>query len=122
MIGIIVALKSEIDIVNITKDIKTYIVDGFRCYVFNLLNKPLVLIYSGVGKANASVAAHILINYFKVNLVINAGFCGGISNKVEIGSFVVPRFVSYYDVDVTSFGYEINQIPHEEKKYEIKND
>lgn len=122
MLGIIVALDSEININDITKDYKIYNVDGFKCYVFDLLNKPIVLIYSGVGKVNAAITTHILINHFKVNLIINAGLCGSVSDKVDIGTFIIPRFISYYDVDATAFGYEINQIPHEEKQFEVKNE
>jgi adenosylhomocysteine nucleosidase len=122
MIGVIVALKSETtELTNFVSNVKPYSVSGYKCYIFNLLNKQVVLIYSGVGKANAAVAAHILVSHFNVNLVINAGFCGSLNNKNGIGQFVIPRFISYHDVDATAFNYEINQIPHEEKHYEVKN-
>jgi adenosylhomocysteine nucleosidase len=123
MVGIIVALKDELKNFNDSvEDIKTYTVDGFKCYVFTLLQKPLVLIYSGVGKANAAVATHILINHFKVSLIINVGFCGSFNDKNNIGEFIIPRLLSYCDVDATAFKYEMNQIPHEEKEFEVEND
>ena len=123
MIGIIVALKSELDnFTNKVNDTKIYTVDGFKCCVFTLLEKPLILIYSGVGKANAAVATHILINHFKIDLIINVGFCGSFNKKITVGQFITPRFVSYFDVDTTVFDYKINQIPYEEVEFEVKND
>jgi adenosylhomocysteine nucleosidase len=124
MIGLIVALKSEVSIVNsFIKDIKPHTVDGYKCYVITLLGKQLVLIYSGVGKVNAAIATYILINHFSVDLIINAGLCGYLKDtENEIGTFFIPRFVTYFDVDATIFDYEINQLPHENAKYEIDNE
>lgn len=107
MFGLIIPTKSEINISDITNDYKTYTIDGFKCYVFNLLAKPIVLIYSEYGKVNSTIATHILLNHFKVNLVVNASFCWTI-NTNNIGTFLIPRFVNYYNIN-DALGSEKNE-------------
>jgi adenosylhomocysteine nucleosidase len=114
MIGIIVALKSETPQIEKTSSyVKEYEINGFNVVLLKILGEFVPLVYSGVGKTNASAATQLLIDHFKVNLIFNIGSCGAIINGINIGDLIMPKSLSYYDVDVEAFGYKLNQIPHE---------
>lgn len=59
---------------------------------------PAVLLYSGVCKVNAAVAAQVLIDRFEVNGIINAGTAGGIAPSVRLFDTVVSERAAYHDV------------------------
>jgi adenosylhomocysteine nucleosidase len=112
MIGFVIALASESpDLLKKIPDVHTSVVNGYEVYVLKFLNSYVCLVYSGVGKVNAAMATQTLIDHFKVHTVINIGSCGSLVSNVNVGDIVLPNMVSYYDVDVTAFGYKPNQIP-----------
>jgi adenosylhomocysteine nucleosidase len=112
MIGFVIALSSESpNLLKKITNVHTSIVNGYEVYVLKFLDDYACLIYSGVGKVNASMATQTLIDHFKVTAIINVGSCGSLTSNLNIGDIVIPNVVSYYDVDVTAFGYQPNQIP-----------
>ncbi|MDR1235167.1 MAG: 5'-methylthioadenosine/S-adenosylhomocysteine nucleosidase [Mycoplasmataceae bacterium] len=120
MIGFVVALPDEApNLLTQIKDVHTSIINGHDVHVLKFLNDYVCLIYSGVGKVNATMATQTLIDHFKVDTVINIGSCGAIASNVELYDIVVPNLVGYYDVDLTAFGYKLNQIPHGTDDYLI---
>ncbi|GHU34059.1 5'-methylthioadenosine/S-adenosylhomocysteine nucleosidase [Bacilli bacterium] len=122
MIGFIIAHKSEtISIEKSIKVVKRSNVNGFDVLVFYVLNECCALVYSGVGKVNAAAATQTLIDFFKVDTVINLGSCGGVNKNVDIMDIIIPKQISYYDVDATAFKYKPNQVPHEPEYFETNN-
>ncbi len=122
MLGIIVALEAE------TPSLNTYFVNakkisinGLNGYLLNVLGHNAVLIYSGVGKANAAAATIALINNFSVNSIINIGSAGSVNLKLSPGNFFIPTSTQYVDVDATGFGYMPNQVPHENGVFNLSN-
>ena len=59
---------------------------------------PVVVLFTGVCKVNAAVAAQILIDHFHVNAIINAGTAGGIDPSVQLFDTVVSTESAYHDV------------------------
>jgi adenosylhomocysteine nucleosidase len=120
MIGFIIALESETpNLIKSLTDVHTSKVNNFNVYISKFLDEYVCLIYSGVGKVNAATATLTLINHFKVDKIINIGSCGAIATNVGLCDIVLPNVIGYYDVDVTAFGYEKNQLPHEPTSYVI---
>jgi adenosylhomocysteine nucleosidase len=120
MLGFIVALESETpNLLESLTNVQKHKINGFNVYTFNVLKAYVTIVYSGVGKANAAAATQLLIDHFKIKTVINIGTCGGISKKINAGDIVVPQTLSYYDVDVTAFGYTLQQIPHMPTEYMV---
>ena len=58
----------------------------------------VVALFSGVCKVNAAIATQILIDTYRVNIVINAGTAGGMSHELEIFDTVISTEVAYHDV------------------------
>lgn len=63
-----------------------------------LAQVPVVAVYSGVGKVNAAVAAQLLIDAFRVDVVINAGVAGGISPELRLFDTVAAERSAYHDM------------------------
>lgn len=112
IIGIIGAMDEELfllknKIANIEKD-KNQI---FDIYIGKYRSGKVIFMKSGIGKVNAALAAHILINEFQVDIIINTGIAGSLCNEIKIGDVVISTNTQQYDVDVTAFGYEKGIIP-----------
>ncbi len=58
----------------------------------------IVLLYCGVCKVNAAIAAQIVIDDFKVDAIINAGVAGGMDTRLKIFDTVISTEVAYHDV------------------------
>ena len=121
MIGLIAAEKTEVG--NLIKSLKAKIIEfnGFRFYVGQIANSPIVICFSGVGKVNAAAAAMNMVINFGVDKIINIGLCGACKLDVKPGDVLIANAVANYDVDLTGFGYALNQMPDEPIAYEIKS-
>lgn len=116
MIGIIVALEKELLIDK--KKIKNYKqtkVLSFKVITFEYQKKDFVLIFSGVGKANAAAATTAIISKFKIDSLINLGSACSIDKTIKPYQYLAIDKLFYGDVNLTTFGYQINQMAGEKK-------
>lgn len=117
-IGIICAMQPEIDILtNALEDAKKIKLFGLTFFEGVIEGKNVVLSLCGIGKVNASIGTTLLINEFGCDLIINSGIAGGVSPLKKRDS-VIATELSYYDVDVTIFGYSYGQVPQMPKFYQ----
>lgn len=58
-----------------------------------------VILYSGVCKVNAAIAAQILIDTYGCGAVINAGTAGAVAKERKIFDTVVATAAAYHDVE-----------------------
>lgn len=63
-----------------------------------IANVDAVAVFSGVCKVNAAIAAQILIDTFKADVVVNSGTTGGMDPKLEILDTAISTEVAYHDV------------------------
>lgn len=59
----------------------------------------VVVLFPGVCKVNAAIAAQILIDTYGVDLVINAGTTDRMNPELEIFDTVISTEVAYHDVE-----------------------
>ncbi len=89
-IGIIGAMPEEVDsLKNEISNVKTTEISGMTFYEGVLGEKKVVVVQCGMGKVNAGVCAHTLINEFGCTKVINTGVAGSLDNRIDIGDIVV---------------------------------
>lgn len=69
-----------------------------KFYMGTIGQADVVAVYSGVCKVNASIAAQVLIDYFHVGCIINAGTAGGMDPSVELFDTVISERMIYHDV------------------------
>lgn len=60
---------------------------------------PAVTLYSGVGKVNAAVAAQVLIDFYGVDFIVNAGTCGGMAENIGIFDTIITEKCAYHDME-----------------------
>lgn len=73
-IGIIGAMKPEIDILKEWMDIEaTDTIAHTKVYRGTLFEQDAVLVESGIGKVNASMITALLIERYNVRIIINTG-------------------------------------------------
>ncbi|MCV2506171.1 MAG: 5'-methylthioadenosine/adenosylhomocysteine nucleosidase [Candidatus Lightella neohaematopini] len=112
IIGIVGAIKEELILLRQQlTDIKTKNFGGCKVYYGNISSIRVIIIETGVGKVSASLGTTILISYFLPNLVINIGLAGSLVPYIKKHDLVISQSTCYYDVNVTSFGYKIGQVP-----------
>ncbi|GEM03742.1 5'-methylthioadenosine/S-adenosylhomocysteine nucleosidase [Halolactibacillus miurensis] len=118
MIGIIGAMDEEVRLLKehmtITEEVQ---VANCDFTVGKLMDVPIVLLKSGIGKVNAALATTILLERFDIKAVINTGSAGGLDTTLSVGDIVIGREVVHHDVDVRAFDYDYGQVPGMPKRY-----
>ena len=74
--------------------------------------QSVVVVQCGMGKVNAGICAHTLINSFGVTQVINTGVAGSLDNAIDIGDIVVSTDAVQHDYDVSPIGFVRGEIPY----------
>lgn len=113
MLGIIIAMETEINslLKNKFKDVFCHQINGQKFYVIKTMqDQDAVITFSGIGKTNATIATTLMINAFNITACLNIG-ASCIVSGMDVNDILVVDKAMYGDVDVTKFGYEINQIP-----------
>ncbi|MBQ8201611.1 MAG: 5'-methylthioadenosine/S-adenosylhomocysteine nucleosidase [Clostridia bacterium] len=63
-----------------------------------LAGAEIVVVYSGVCKVNAAIAAQLLIDTYRCDAVINAGTAGAMDESLRVFDTVVCTEAAYHDV------------------------
>ena len=72
----------------------------------------VVIVQCGMGKVNAGICAHTLINAFGCTKIINTGVAGSLNNQLNIGDIVVSTDAVQHDFTVEAIGFEKGEIPY----------
>jgi adenosylhomocysteine nucleosidase len=124
-IGIVAAMQCEIDgIRQKLEDEKIKIIGAFEFHVGRVSGHTVIIIVSGIGLVNAALATQMLISNFTVDLVINPGVAGALSEKLNVCDIVISKDSTYWDFDVrqltTSFPFmRDHYFPADEKLYRL---
>ncbi|WP_423189656.1 5'-methylthioadenosine/adenosylhomocysteine nucleosidase [Alkalibacterium sp. f15] len=118
-IGIIAAMEQEArEIVAQLQKLKKSVKANQYFYEGTIQGIEVVLVQSGIGKVNASIATTLLIDTYKVEAVINTGSAGGIGDGLAVEDLVISSELSYNDADARVFGYDYGQIPQMPSRYQ----
>lgn len=112
MLGIIGAMMEEVaQLKEIMEQAEVSSVAGMDFYKGKIGGKEVVVVRSGVSKVNAAVCTQILIDRFHVDAIVNTGIAGSLKAEINIGDIVLSTDAVQHDVDATTFGYRLGQIP-----------
>lgn len=112
IIGIIGAMEEEVSLLKETiTDLKTSTIAGMDFCKGKLDDKDVVVVQCGMGKVNAGICAHTLINQFKCSKIINVGVGGSLDNQIDIGDIVVSIDACQHDFTVEAIGFKKGEIP-----------
>lgn len=124
MIGIIGAMKIEIEKINAAMEDKNEeTVSGILFTSGKLYGRDVVTAVCGIGKVFAAVCAEAMILKYSPEIIINTGVAGALAEDLEIGDIVVSSSVLQHDMDTSPLGDEagllsginIVKIPSDEK-------
>ena len=101
-IGIISAMKEEIQALHNQLELRSTIEKGRRTYYQGkLFNQEVVLVFSRWGKVASATTATQLINDFEIDEIIFTGVAGGIKSKIRIGDIVIGKELYQHDMDAS---------------------
>jgi adenosylhomocysteine nucleosidase len=101
-IGIISAMKEEIQAIQNQLQITAKIDKGMRTYYQGkLFNRDVILVFSRWGKVASATTVTQLINEFEVDEIIFTGVAGGIHSKIQIGDVVIGKGLYQHDMDAS---------------------
>lgn len=102
----VASLKKAADIQKTTKIAEMEFCEG------TLGGRNVVIVKCGMGKVNAGICAHTLINDFDCTKIINTGVAGSLDSKIDIGDIVVSTEAVQHDFDVEAIGFQKGEIPY----------
>ena len=72
----------------------------------------VVVVQCGIGKVNAGICAHTLINDFGCTKIINTGVAGSLDARINILDIVVSTDAVQHDFTVEAVGFAKGEIPY----------
>ena len=112
VIGIIGAMEEEVALLKESMEVEeTLDYASMNFCKGRLWEKNVVVVKSGIGKVNAGICAQILVDKFRVDVLINTGIAGSLDAAIDIGDMVISTDLVEHDMDATIFGDPVGQIP-----------
>lgn len=111
MLGIIGAMEIEIYAINEKIENRQERVINSITFVCGTINGvEIVSAVCGMGKVNAAICAQTMILLYNVDVIINTGVAGAISDELNVGDMVVANSLYEHDLDITPLGYPLGYI------------
>ena len=111
MIGIIAAMKSEIQAIKDSLNevtVETY--SGIEFCLGTLDGKDVIVAQCGVGKVFAAMCAQTMILKYNPDIIINTGVGGSLSDELSIGDIAISNEVLQHDMDTSAVGDPIGMV------------
>lgn len=100
-IGIIVAVEIDAVLNEFGLPIDELEFSGYKIYKYKLGNDNLFVINSGAGEILAAMTTQFLISKFNVDLIVNFGVAGGLTNEMKLAKTCIVESVIHYDFDTS---------------------
>ena len=105
MIGIIAAMKAEIESVKQEMTDKTVeIFSGIEFVSGKFRGKEAVVAQCGIGKVFAAICTQTMILKYNPDLIINTGVGGTLTKELSVGDIAVSTDVVQHDMDTSPLG------------------
>ena len=111
MIGIIGAMSVEVEALKgAMTDKKSEQISGIDFVCGKLCGKDVVVAQCGIGKVFAAMAAQTMILKFGVDIVINTGVAGTLTDKLGIADVAISTACVQHDMDTSAIGDPVGLI------------
>ena len=117
-IGVVVAIEIDAVLEKYGTPSETYINRGFtvRSYVNDAFT--MYVVDSGAGEIASSAATQLLISEYKVDMIVNFGAVGALTERMKSAELCVVEKVIHYDFDTTGWlNLPRGQHPEQESAY-----
>ena len=104
-IGLLVAMAEEITpfLEKSGEPLDVIEVKGYKTLVYRVGDNILYVIGSGVGENAASATVQYLITAFGVEMIVNFGVVGGLTDRMKLQAVCVVEKAVHYDFDASPF-------------------
>lgn len=102
MIGAVIALKSEAEI--LLEQMETFrclTVSGKQICVGRAFGKDVAVVICGVGKVNAALGTQLAVSKFDADKIFNFGVAGGLNKSTELCGVYQIKAAVQFDFDLT---------------------
>lgn len=101
MIGVVIAMQSEADILLQNMNVShSLTVNGKPVHVGVAYGKELALCVCGVGKVNAALGAQLLISKFAAEKILNFGVAGSLNRQTKLCGVYQISHATQFDFDL----------------------
>ena len=102
-IGLLVAVEMDAVLTRYGAPQETQQVDGFEVLRYENESYTVFAVNAGAGEIAAAAATQLLISVFRVDLLVNFGVVGGLTEDMAMARTVVVESVVHYDFDVSDW-------------------
>lgn len=105
MIGIIAAMRAEIDSVKTEmthKQVRTF--SGIEFVSGKFRGKDVVVAQCGIGKVFAAICAQTMILLYHPDVILNTGVGGTLTSELSVGDIAISIDVVQHDMDTSPLG------------------
>ena len=119
MIGVVIAMQSEADILlDEMKVTRSLSISGKKVHVGQAYGKDIALCVCGVGKVNAALGAQVLVSKFDANKLLNFGVAGSLNANTKLCQVYQIEAATQFDFDLVQLnGTKIGTLNEYEENY-----
>ncbi|MCK4292936.1 MAG: 5'-methylthioadenosine/adenosylhomocysteine nucleosidase [Planctomycetes bacterium] len=97
--AILGAFKAEVELLqDELSDQQDHQIEGIKFVTGSMSGRPVVIVWTGIGKVNAAMTTTLLIEHFKLREVIFTGIAGGVNPNLQPGDIVIAHKTAYHDM------------------------
>lgn len=101
MIGVVIAMQSEADILlDEMQVLRSLTISGKKVHVGKAYGRDIALCVCGVGKVNAALGAQLLISKFDAEMLLNFGVSGGLNASTKLCEVYQISAATQFDFDL----------------------
>ena len=100
-IGMVVAVEIDAVLNKYESPIQELKFTGYSVFQYKLGEANLFVVHSGAGEIAASMATQFLITQFNVDLIVNFGVVGGLTQEMTLVKTCIVESVVHYDFDTS---------------------
>ncbi|EFM29301.1 5'-methylthioadenosine/S-adenosylhomocysteine nucleosidase [Streptococcus gallolyticus subsp. gallolyticus] len=101
-IGMVVAVEIQSVMRKYADKLKREDVRGFKVYSVTFDDKILYITQSGAGEIRAAACTQLLISFFDVDLIVNYGVVGALTEELKVTNICLVEKVVHYDMDTSA--------------------
>lgn len=101
-IGMIVAVEINSVLNKFAQSLSETEISGYKIYEYKTENYELIIVNCGAGQIAAASATQFLISEYKVDLIVNFGVVGGLTNEMSKTKICIVEKIVHYDFDTSA--------------------
>lgn len=101
-IGMLVAVEIQSVMRKYADKLKRGDVRGFKVYSVTFDDEILYITQSGVGEIRAAACTQLLISLFDIDLIVNYGVVGALTEELKVTNICLVEKVIHYDMDTSA--------------------